>query len=197
MLPTLILASTSKYRAELIQKLGIPFLTKKPNYDEDTAKSEGLLKGFTPERLAEELSRGKARSLEGPNQTVIAGDQLVHLSGKILGKSERFDLALEQLSALRGQWHQLITAVTIKTAQNEFHINHVTHLHMRQLTDQEIENYLRSDAPYDCAGSYKIEKSGLILFDEIKTDDFSAIQGIPLIWVASRLKELGYEYFQK
>ncbi|MFZ3231581.1 MAG: Maf family protein [Pseudobdellovibrio sp.] len=192
----LILASTSIYRAELLHKTGLIFEVLKPNFDEDSAK-EDLLKNKTSALLlAENLSKGKARSLAAKNLTVIAGDQLVHFNQQILGKAATFEKAFKQLKNLSGESHQLITSVTIIANQLEFHLNHVTDLVMKKLTDSEIEHYLKKDEPYDCAGSYKIEKSGIILFDEIRTDDFTAIQGLPMIWISKRLKELGYEFFK-
>ena len=113
-----------------------------------------------------------------------------------MGKPHTFEKARKQLQQLQGQTHQLITAVTLLSEDFERHLNHITYLTMRNLSDLEIDNYLKKDEPYDCAGSYKIEKHGIILFSEIKTDDFSAIQGLPLIWISNQLKELGYEFFQ-
>ena len=192
----LILASTSPYRADLLKKLGIPFECIKPNFDEEAAKNE-LLKGqASPLIVAEALSRGKAKSLHRGDAVVIAGDQLVNFKSGILGKPHDFKTAKTQLQKMRGTQHQLITAVTIQTFETVIHLNHLTNLTMRNLSDSEIENYLKKDEPYDCAGSYKIEKSGLLLFSHIETDDFSAIQGLPLLWIAEKLKELGYEFFK-
>ena len=192
----LVLASTSIYRADLLKKLGIKFRAEKPKFDENAHKKILVEQNATPLQIAEALSKGKANSLKSVTATVIAGDQLVHLNGKILGKSGTFENALSQLKSLRGKVHELITAVTVLTDSYEWHLNHLTQLSMKTLTDLEIENYLRADQPYDCAGSYKIESRGLILFDEIKTDDFSAIQGLPLLWISNRLKEMGYEFFK-
>lgn len=191
----LILASTSKYRAELLQKLGIPFTAQKPTFDEDQAKQQLLSENKSPVVIAEKLSQGKTKSLAKSDSIVIGGDQLVDFENKILGKSGNFEKAFSQLKSMSGKSHDLITAVTIVADQKMFHLNHVTRLKMKSLTDSEITNYLKKDQPYDCAGSYKIEKSGLILFDEIVCDDFSAIQGLPMIWISKTLKELGYEFF--
>lgn len=191
----ILLASTSVYRAELLQKMGLPFCTQRPPYDEDAAKKKLLEDKQPPLKVAESLSKGKAHSITNREQTIIAGDQLVHFKGAILGKSHSFPNALQQLKMLSGNSHELITSVTILSGNKEFHLNHITSMKMKVLTDLEISNYLKKDEPYDCAGSYKIEKSGIILFDEIKTDDFSAIQGLPMIWISQKLKELGYEFF--
>ncbi len=192
----LVLASMSPYRFDLLKKLGIKFKVEKPNFDEETQKLQLLQQQASPIQIAETLSKGKVASLKSLNATVIGGDQLVHTDGKILGKSGNFEKAFEQLQSLRGKTHELITAVTIQANSQQWHLNHVTSLKMKNLSDSEIESYLKKDQPYDCAGSYKIENCGLILFDEIKTDDFSAIQGLPLLWISNRLKELGYEFFK-
>ena len=193
----IILASTSKYRAQLLKKTGLLFRCEKPLFDEEVAKKELLNHQAPALEIAEKLSKGKAHSIsEKLTCTVIAGDQLVHLENKIMGKSHNFEKAFRQLQTLRGREHQLITAVTILSAGQEWHLNHLTHLKMRNLSDTEIKNYLEKDQPYDCAGSYKIENHGIILFEEIKTDDFTAIQGLPLIWISKILTELGYEFFK-
>lgn len=192
----LVLASTSVYRAALIKKLGIVFQSVAPAYDEDTEKLRLEKQQASPLLIAETLSRGKALSAHHNHATTLAGDQLVHMDGSIFGKSHNFENACVQLNLLQGRTHELITAVTIMSANQTFHTNQVTRLTMKNLTRNEIENYLRLDQPYDCAGSYKIENSGIILFDKIETDDFTGIQGIPLIWVANVLKELKYEFFQ-
>lgn len=196
----LILGSTSIYRAQLLEKLGIPFQTIKPNFDEDTAKQKALQKKANPIEIAEMLSQGKAASLRpflnAENGVIIGGDQLVSLSGEILGKPKTHDKAVIQLQKMRGQTHELITAVTLVSAKQIRHLNHITKLTMKSLSDHEIQNYLLRDHAYDCAGSYKIEKSGIALFANIDCNDFSAIQGLPLIWLSQQLKEMGYELFK-
>ncbi len=192
----LVLGSTSIYRADLIKKLGIPFKTVKPIFDEDAKKKILLEQKASPLEIAEALSKGKAKSITLNNLTVLAGDQVVRIDNVIFGKSYGFKNAFDQLKLMQGHTHDLITATTILTDDQEYHLNHITKLTMKKLTDTEITNYLNCDQPYDCAGSYKIEKSGIVLFDKIETDDFTAIQGIPLIWVTQILKELKYEFFQ-
>ncbi len=192
----LVLASTSVYRAELLKKTGIPFSTVKPGFDEDENKNKLLMNKATPMEVAEALSKGKARSVKLNTVNILAGDQIVNTGNGIFGKSNGFQGAFDQLKLLQGQTHELITAATIISDQNEYHINHITRLTMKNLSDLEIKKYLHHDQPYDCAGSYKIEKSGIVLFDKIETDDFTAIQGIPMIWVTRILKELKYEFFQ-
>lgn len=197
----LILGSTSIYRAQLLQKLGIPFQAVKPLFDEDAAKTQALKEKLTPIAVAEKLSCGKAESLRPLLKTetdvIIAGDQLVHFEQKIIGKSKNHEKAFEQLSQMQGKTHELITAVTLLSSKKTLHLNHITRLTMKKLSPTEITAYLHMDEPYDCAGSYKIENAGVALFSEIECNDFSAIQGLPLIWLSTQLKELGYELFKK
>ena len=196
----LILASTSIYRAQLIEKLGIPFKAIKPSFDEEAAKLEALQKRLKPVEVAETLSRGKTLSLSlslNPQTALVGGDQLVHFEGEIIGKSKNFETAFAQLKKMRGKTHELITSVTLHSQTETRHVNHITVLKMKNLSDVEIENYLLRDQPYDCAGSYKIENLGITLFSDIQCSDFSAIQGIPLIWLSNQLKEMGYEFFKR
>lgn len=193
----LILASTSKYRAELIQKMHIPFICQKPNIDEEALKNICLNEKKSPVEIADYLSQEKTKSIFKKNTVVVGGDQLVSHNNNILGKPYNFDNAFLQLKILNNSWHDLITAVTVMTDEKTFHINHITKLKMKNFTDNEIKNYLTIDLPYDCAGSYKIESAGLCLFEKIECDDFSAIQGLPMIWLSTRLKGCGYELYKK
>ena len=193
----LILGSTSVYRKELMLKLGIPFETVKPSCDEEALKKTFLAEGKSPLRVAESLAFEKAASLNNKfkSAVVIGGDQLVDFDGHIIGKSKTFEKAKEQLQAMAGRTHNLITSIAILNEDKKHILNHISKMKMKKLTSTEIENYLRLDLPFDCAGSYKIERSGICLFDKIETDDFSAIQGMPMMWVSQKLKELGYELF--
>ena len=193
----IILGSTSIYRKKLLEKTGLVFSTQKPSFDEESAKGQLLIQKKSPLEIAEALSRGKADSIKAPESLIIAGDQLVQFNGEILGKAGNFENAFLQLKKLNGQTHELITAITIKTSEKTLHLNHLTKLKMKILSDSELKNYLKKDEPYDSAGSYKIEESGLILFEKIESDDFSAIQGLPLIWITQQLKGMGYEFFKK
>ncbi len=195
----IILASTSIYRKQLLEKVGVEFQTEKPSFNEELAQEKAFSEKKTALQIAEILSQGKARSLleNKKDVLIISGDQLVLFEENILGKAHEFNRAFSQLKKMSGQTHQLITAVTLMTNQTIKHLNHVTTLKMKNLTDQEITDYLNKDQPYDCAGSYKIEKSGICLFEKIDCDDFTAIQGLPLIWLSTQLKELGYELFKK
>lgn len=193
----LILGSTSIYRKELLTKLGISFECLKPDCDEDFLKNTLLKQQKSPIEIAEALSWAKAESLQKNDITIIAGDQLVDFNGKIIGKAKTFEKALEQLNQMNGKSHQLITAVVILHNEKRLNLNHISTMKMKKLSELEITNYLKKDNPLDCAGSYKIEQSGIALFEKIETDDFSAIQGLPLMWISQKLKELGYELFSQ
>lgn len=185
----LILASTSPYRKALLGQLGLRFEAKAPRFDEETLK--GSISD--PTELAKTLGFRKAESLSTPENCVIGGDQLVSTQGQILGKPKGFEAACQQLSQLSGQSHQLITAVTVIFKGQRRDILDMTEIRFRKLTNLEIENYVRLDEPYDCAGGYKIEKGGLSLCDSIQSQDFSAIQGLPLMALTKTLIQLGYQ----
>lgn len=183
----LVLGSTSKYRKELLERLAIPFTAMAPTINEDEHKDLSL----SPQALAEKLAFLKAQSLKASDRVVIGGDQLVSLDGEILGKAGTVPKAIEQLQKMRGKTHQLITSICIFDGdQYEIHTN-VTDLEMKNLSDDEIINYIELDNPLDCAGTYKIELHGIKLFNKIKTDDFTAIQGLPLIKLNQMLERKG------
>lgn len=184
----LVLASTSPYRLELIQKLGIPFEVKAPICDEEAIKK----KIRDPMELASTLAEEKAKSLSTFENCVIGGDQVVALGGEILGKPVTFEKACEQLQKMQGVTHRLITAVHVIHKGKPHSILDMTEIEMRDLKPQEIANYIKRDEPFDCAGSYKIEKSGIVLLKQVRSHDFSAIQGIPMIRLTSLLCELGF-----
>jgi septum formation protein len=184
----LVLGSTSIYRKELIEKLALPFKAIAPVCDEDSYKK--TLKD--PKVLAATLAREKAKSLATNDNCVIGGDQVVALDSEILGKPGTESLAIEQLSKMQGKTHELITALCVIHKGESFEILDVTRMHMRRLSREQIQDYVRRDKALDCAGSYKIEKSGMLLMEKIETEDFSAIQGVPLLALAKVLLKLGY-----
>lgn len=185
----LVLASTSPYRKELIQKLGIPFEAQAPHCDEDAYKA----KIQDPVELATTLAFQKALSLSTAENCVIGGDQVAALGNEILGKPGTFEKACDQLMKMQGQTHRLITAINVIYRGQAYPILDITEIEMRPLSKSQIENYVRQDHPLDCAGSYKIEKSGLVLVKKLKSEDFSAIQGVPLIRLTNLLTDLGYQ----
>jgi septum formation protein len=184
----LVLASTSPYRKELLEKLGLPFQAQAPNCDEEAYKARLR----DPVELATTLARLKAESLATSENCVIGGDQVAALGNEILGKPGSFEKACEQLAKMQGRAHRLITALHVIHKGAHHPILDITEIHMRALDRQQIESYVRRDQPFDCAGSYKIEKSGLVLVQQLKTEDFSSIQGVPLIALTNLLAKLGY-----
>jgi septum formation protein len=188
--PQLVLASTSPYRRAQLERLGIPFRAKAPVCDESSLKAVES----DPIRLTERLARAKAESLLAceSGATIIGGDQLVSFDGQVLGKPLSVERAIEQLLAMSGNAHQLITAIVVLKGAQIFRHTDVSKLHMRPLSRPEIERYVRNERPLDCAGSYKIESRGIALFERIDSEDQTAITGLPLIALVSILRELGF-----
>ncbi len=189
----IVLGSTSPYRRALMEKLGIAFDVAKPNLDEDNAKLFLEKEKVTPLQMAQELARLKAESLRGENLLIIGGDQLVQCEGKILGKPHTVEKAIEQLSSMKNKTHEIITAVCVSLPNTNFEFHDIAKLTMKDLSLSEIKDYVQQDMPLDCAGSYKIEKNGRSLFSKIEAQDFSAIEGLPLISLSGLLQTLGYE----
>jgi septum formation protein len=189
-LPELILASTSPYRRELLARLHLPFTTLKPNFDEDAHKAK--LSNLKPAQVAITLAEGKVQSLATSSNCVIGGDQLLSFENQILGKGGNVESAMKQLRMLQGREHELITATTVifKGEQKTFLV--IAKMKMRKLTESQIQKYIEVDNPIDCAGSYKIEKSGIALFEKIDCPDMTAIQGLPLTELSSILINYGY-----
>jgi septum formation protein len=186
----LVLASTSPYRRALLARLGVPFRCLAPRFEETSVS----IIGKDPRDAAEMLARGKAESIAAtePAATIIGCDQLVSFEGRILGKPGTMECAVEQLEAMAGRTHDLITALFVIHGDESFcHID-FTRLLMRPLSRRELKRYAAHDNPVDCAGSYKIEERGIVLFEKIETLDHTAITGLPLIALVGFLRELGY-----
>lgn len=187
----IVLASTSKYRRELLQRLIPHFECVAPKVDEESYHSDNR----SPAQVAVLLAAAKAEQVAQslPDAIVIGSDQVVDLDGKILGKPGTADRAVAQLSEMSGRSHRLLTAVCICSPGQQYELLHVTTLHMRELTRAEIQRYVDRDQPLDCAGSYKIESLGIALFDSIQTTDFTSIMGLPLMPVARQLRAMGID----
>lgn len=191
----LILASSSRYRRQQLERLGLPFRSVDPPMDEEAAKERLLKHGATPRDLAERLAILKTESVAAtcPDAVVLGGDQLAVLDGEILGKPGSREKAVEQLLRMAGRTHELITAIAAgHRGETRLHTD-VTTLRMRATSRDEIERYVSADDPTDCAGSYKIESRGIVLFDEIRSADQTAITGLPLIALTSLLRGMGFE----
>jgi septum formation protein len=186
----LILASTSKYRASLLNQLGWIFSTSAPEVNEDQFKSAI----FSPEEIAQKLSQLKAKAvyLKNEGSCVIGSDQICYFQGEILGKPLSVTKAVDQLEKIQGKSHHLITAVTIICPKKEITFFNETTLYMRPLSRDQIETYVHEDLPLDCAGSYKLESKGIKLFEKIEMTDHTSIIGLPLIQLTNSLLELGF-----
>ncbi len=190
----LILASGSSYRRALLDRLGLPYRVVRPDVDEGPVKEAAARQGITPRALAERLAMVKAESVavSAADAVVLGSDQLAVVDGEVLGKPGTRERAIAQLQRLAGRSHELITALAIAhRGEIRLHTD-VTTLRMRSLTREELERYVDADEPWDCAGSYKIEARGIVLFESIQCDDETAIIGLPLIALTSQLRELGF-----
>ena len=189
--PRLVLASTSPYRRELLQRLRLPFVVIAPEVDEAAATGEA------PPALARRLALAKANAVaeREPNAIVIGSDQVAELDGVALGKPGSHERATRQLRALSGRAARFHTAVAVARLSSRFlqqALVTVT-VRFRQLSDHEIERYLLLEQPYDCAGSAKCETLGIVLADAIESDDPTALVGLPLIRTSAMLRAAGLD----
>ena len=189
-LPELILASTSPYRRALMDRLGLPFRWLPPRFDESSVRDQDA----DPRWVAEARAAGKAESLAGSHfgATIIASDQVAVLENRVLGKPGTKARAVDQLLELSGRPHTLITSLVVRQGNKRFGHLDISRLTMRALRREELKRYVERDSPLDCAGSYKLEAGGIVLFERIETEDSSAITGLPLIALTTILRELGY-----
>jgi septum formation protein len=185
----LILASTSPYRRELLNRLGLTFDVANPQTDETP------LPGETPEPLSLRLSEAKARAVASlyPDALIIGSDQVATVDGKIYGKPGNHQNAVEQLRELSGKTVNFFTGLCLLNAQNgRADVRGIpTLVTFRQLTDSEIENYLRREPAYNCAGSAKSEGLGIALLSSMRGEDPNALVGLPLIALCDMLRRQG------
>jgi septum formation protein len=151
--------------------------------------------GLSPQKLAELLAWEKAASLrsEEPSAAIIGCDQVVCCENQTFGKPMTAAGAIDQLTVMAGRSHELITAMVVAHAERIYRHTDVSTLRMRPLSRASIERYVAADLPFDCAGSYKLESRGIALFTEIRSHDYTAIMGLPLMSLAAILRELGWE----
>jgi septum formation protein len=185
----IILASTSPYRRELLARLGLPFEVANPLADESP------LPGELPENLALRLSEVKARAVAAayPEALIIGSDQVATVNGKIYGKPGNHERAVSQLRELSGKTVNFFTGLCLLNAQNgQAEVRGVpTLVKFRELSDSEIENYLRREPAYNCAGSAKSEGLGIALLSSMWGDDPNALVGLPLIALCDLLRNQG------
>ena len=185
----IILASQSPYRKKLLEKTKYTFTCVKPEVDEELLKNN--FKG-SPDKLCSYLAYKKALSISKTHKEalVIGSDQSLLLEGKHLGKGKTFKGAFEQLKVCSEKTAELITAVAVIKDKTESHFEVITKLKFKKLTDQDITWYLNKDKPYDCAGSFKMEESGAVLFEHAMCIDPTAIEGLPLMRLSLEIDKI-------
>jgi septum formation protein len=184
----LVLASTSPFRKELLQRLAIPFETAAPDVDESPRADD------TPAALVRRLSEAKARAIGKLRQGLIIGsDQVATTGNDILGKPGTYPRAIEQLRYLSGRLVTFHTGLCLlNSVTDEVQLDVIPYkVQFRQLEEGQIERYLQADQPYNCAGSFKSEGLGITLFERMDGDDPSALIGLPLIRLTSMLTAAG------
>lgn len=187
--PSLILASSSPFRQELLQRLHLPFQAISPDIDETCLPQESA------HDYVSRLAREKAQLIaqQHPQSVVIGSDQCAWLDGKILGKPGNHENALKQLHNARGKEVVFYTGLSVQCLSSgialldciEFRVG------FRNLSDEQLENYLLTEKPYNCAGSFKSEAFGITLFSYMSGDDPTALIGLPLIRLTSMLEQAG------
>lgn len=186
----LVLASTSAYRRALLARLGLPFTVERPEVDETPAPGEA------PAALAMRLGRAKARAVAtrvGGDAWVIGSDQVAELDGAPLGKPGGPAAAIAQLQRMRGRSVRFHTSLVLAHPDGRsFDACDLTCVRLRALTDAEIARYVEAERPYDCAGSFKSEGLGIVLFEAIDSHDPTALVGLPLIATARLLRAAGF-----
>ena len=173
----------------LLRRLDIPFSCRSPEIDETGKVNE------SPFKLVERLADEKAESVstESPHAIVIGSDQIAVFEGQIIGKPGNQRVAMEQLASFSGQVVEFLTAVSVQCRSSGFNEQHIdsTRVSFRQLQKDEIERYLEIEKPYDCAGAFKAEALGIVLFERITSEDPTALIGLPLIHTAAMLRRAG------
>lgn len=186
----LVLASTSPYRRQLLERLGLPFEVARSDVDESPLPREQPL--HQAQRLAVDKARVVGRRFR--ESWVIGSDQVAELDGQALGKPGSFERAADQLAAASGSQVSFHTAVCLYRHSDgrglRFH--DLTVVRFRRLQAAEIERYLHAEQPYDCAGSFKAEGLGISLFESIDSKDPTALIGLPLIALCSALRDVGF-----
>lgn len=188
--PLLVLASTSPYRKTLLERLGLPFSVARPAVDE-TARP-----GEAPADLALRLAQEKAEAVAAahPGSLIIGSDQVAQLGDRRLSKPGTHENAVAQLRAMSGKSVDFFTAVAVHDSAKGRTLRRLvtTRVKFRELSDALIESYLRTEQPYDCAGSAKAEGLGIVLIEEMTGADPNALIGLPLIALVDLLREHGH-----
>ena len=188
-MPRLLLASTSPYRRELLARLRLPFEAVRPDVDETPAPGE------SPMALAQRLAAAKAASVAraGEDAWALGSDQVATVDGTPIGKPGDRDGALAQLAAMSGREVRFHTAICLRHGDGRQHAAlDTTLVRFRTLQADEIARYVDAEPPFDCAGSFKAEGLGIVLFDAIESHDPTGLVGLPLIATARLLRDAGF-----
>lgn len=185
----LVLASTSPYRRQLLERFGQRFTVAAPEVDESP------LPGETPIDLVNRLARAKAEVVarRNPRSIVIGSDQVAVSGREIVGKPGNPERCIEQLKAASGQrltFHTAVHVIQSDSGSNDSHLD-ITTVHFRKLSTEEIARYVARERPVNCAGGFKAEGLGITLFDRIDSQDPTALIGLPLIWLSAALRKAG------
>lgn len=193
MLPTLVLASSSPWRREILDKLGLPYRTKHPEIDETPLPNETA--AALVSRLAEEKARAVAPAYK--DALVIGSDQVAVLDEQIIGKPGTHERAAEQLRAASGRSVTFLTGLSLLNTKTGTCQTEVVpyHVHFRPLSEALIQGYLEHEQPYNCAGSFRSEGAGIVLFERLEGDDPNALVGLPLIRLVRMLEAEGVSPF--
>lgn len=188
-MPQLVLASTSPFRRELLQKLQLAFTTDSPDIDESRHDGE------TPEQLVARLAEEKAMAVAArqPDSLIIGSDQVAIIDGQILGKPGNHDKAVAQLKTASGRRVTFLTGLCLyNSATGDSQVEVVPFgVVFRELSESQIENYLQAEQPYNCAGSFKSEALGIALFERLEGEDPNTLIGLPLIRLVRMLEAEG------
>lgn len=188
---TIVLASSSPFRRELLDKLGFAYRSKKPDVDETPFPDEA------PNELVARLAESKARAVmqQFPNALIIGSDQVAVLDGEILGKPGTKSRAFEQLKKASGRCMTFLTGLSLLDSETGIAQTEVVpfDVHFRKLTDSMIDRYLEREQPFNCAGSFKSEGLGIVLFDKLDGEDPNTLIGLPLIRLTRLLEKAGVE----
>lgn len=185
----IILGSSSPFRAELLNKLGLNFIQVSPEIDESAKDYE------TPETLVERLAQEKALAIAEthPESIIIGSDQVAIIEDEILGKPGSHDKAMSQLKKASGKEVKFLTGLALYNAKTK-HMQSLVEpfsVHFRELSENQIDFYLKKEQPYQCAGSFKSEGFGISLFAKLNGDDPNTLIGLPLIKL---IQLLGHEH---
>ena len=186
----LILASTSPFRKAILDKLGIDFDTASPETDETALDNE------TPQQLVERLSIAKAKAIadKEDDALVIGSDQISVIDGEVIGKPHTHENAVKQLQNASGKTITFYTGLCLYNSATQQYQSDVVPFNVvfRELSDQQIENYLQKEKPYNCAGSFKSEALGIVLFEKLEGEDPNTLMGLPLIRLVKMLEQEKY-----